>query len=46
MDLTINKSKSVLTVERTYYPHPNAMLAALRLVLGLPQVPVNLGETK
>ena len=46
MEAKINKRVNVLQAERFYSPHHEAMLAALRLVLDLPRVPVNLGETK
>ncbi len=46
MEAKMNKRINVLQVERVYSPHYEAMLAALRLVLDLPRVPVNLCETK
>lgn len=46
MEAKINKRENALQVERFYNPHPKAMLAALRVVLGLPQVPVTLVETE
>jgi hypothetical protein len=46
MEAKMNKRVNVLQVERFYSPHNEAMLAALRLVLGLPQIPVILEEEK
>jgi hypothetical protein len=44
METTGNKKLNTLQIERVYSPNHEAMLAALRLVLGLPQVPVVLEE--
>jgi hypothetical protein len=46
MEMVINKPASSLQVERSYSPDRGAMAAALRLVLGLPKVPVTLAETE
>ena len=40
MELTIRKPNKVLQVERIYSPDRGAMAGALRIALGLPQVPV------
>jgi len=44
MQTTKNKIDRLLPVERAFIPHHEAMLAALRLILGLPQIPVTLEE--
>jgi len=44
MQTTKNKIDRLLPMERAFIPHHEAMLAALRLVLGLPQIPVTLEE--
>jgi len=46
MEAAINKRGNAIQVERSYNPQPKAMLAALRVVLGLPQIPVTLAETE
>jgi|GEM_PF-4320213 hypothetical protein len=46
METTGNKKLNTLQIERVCSPHHEAMLAALKLVLDLPRVPVNLCETK
>jgi hypothetical protein len=40
MKLAPDKKSNFLEVDRIFNPHREAMLAALRLVLSLPQVPV------
>ena len=46
MEAGINKRGNTIQVERSYNPHPKAMLAALRVVLGLPQAPIILEGTE
>ena len=46
METIINKKLNILQIEQAYVPHREAMLAALRVVLGLPQVPLTLAETE
>jgi len=46
MELAPDKKSNFLEVDRIFNPHHEAMLASLRLVLGLPQVPVTLIETE
>jgi hypothetical protein len=46
METAVNKKLNTLQIERAYGPHRDAMLAALRLVLDLPQIPLTLEEEK
>ena len=46
MEMPNNKTVNSLQIERIFNPHREAMLAALRLVLDLPQAPFVLEEEK